>query len=554
MSRSWLLAGVAALSLGAAAGAQTAKPHAPSGPERFTVPSDGHPLAVWARRPATPKGTILLVHGRTWSSRPDFDLQVPGMQRSVMTSLAAQGFAAYAVDLRGYGETPRDATGWMTPKRAAADLVNVLNWIAERHPTLPKPTLVGWSRGAGLAGIAAVTAPTRMSALVLFGFAFDPDLQFGDLAVPEKPLMEKNTPEAAASDFVSPKVISPAVIQAFVEQALKADPILVDLKNDVEFNLFKPAKLMVPTLVLFGDRDAGVPQEDAGKFFARIAAPDKQMVVLPGGDHAAQLEDTHEAWIAAIINFINRPPVRRAPATRAVAQDPDPAPGTFSILGFDPETGEIGGAVESCVFSAGSGPLWAEAGVGAVVTQAIVDVSYGPQGLELLRKGMAPNQIIKTIWERDPDPRPATGPTQNQRGWTKQGRQFAVITGPRADPWAGDKQGKFCTAQGNILAGPDVVSNMVAAFESSEKTASGQRQHISMRLVAALEAGQAAGGDTRCQQSAALLVVKKDGGPWLHNDVVLRLQVDDNPQPIAELRRLVEKAPPNRGRARGGVR
>src|SRR5689334_13841263 len=88
-----------------------------NGPERFTVTSDGHPMAVWARRPPTPKGAVLLVHGRTWSSRPDFDLQVPGMQRSVMMSLAAQGFAAYAVDLRGYGETPRDNTGWLTPKR-----------------------------------------------------------------------------------------------------------------------------------------------------------------------------------------------------------------------------------------------------------------------------------------------------------------------------------------------------------------------------------------------------------------------------------------------------
>ena len=136
-------------------------------------------------------------------------------------------------------------------------------------------------------------------------------------------------------------------------------------------------------------------------------------------------------------------------------------PGTFSILGVDPVTGDIGGAVQSCVFSV-NGVLWAEAGVGAVATQAIVDVSYGPQSLELLRKGMPPKEIIKTVWERDPDPRAATGPAQNQRNWTKQGRQFAVInakgemaafTGPRADPWAGDKQGKFCTAQGNILAG-----------------------------------------------------------------------------------------------------
>jgi uncharacterized Ntn-hydrolase superfamily protein len=248
--------------------------------------------------------------------------------------------------------------------------------------------------------------------------------------------------------------------------------------------------------------------------------------------------------------------VTGAPAARTGAQDQDPIPGTFSILGFDPETGEIGGAVQSCVFSAGNGVLWAEAGVGAVATQAIVDVSYGPQGLALLRQGAAPQAIIKKILDADPDP----GFRGNR--WPKAGRQFAVMnakgefaahTGTGATPWAGDKQGKYCTAQGNILAGPDVVSNMVAAFESSEKDAAGQRQHISMRLVAALEGGQAAGGDKRCQQSAALLVVRKDGGPWLHNDVVLRLQVDDNPLPIAELRRLVEKAPPNRGRGRGGA-
>ena len=120
--------------------------------EKFTVQSDGHPMAVWARRPANPRGAVLFVHGMTWSTRPDFDLQVPGLQRSVFTSFATQGFAAYGVDLRGYGDTPRDSTGWLTPKRAAADVSNVLTWVASQHPSLPKPALVGWSRGAGIAG------------------------------------------------------------------------------------------------------------------------------------------------------------------------------------------------------------------------------------------------------------------------------------------------------------------------------------------------------------------------------------------------------------------
>jgi uncharacterized Ntn-hydrolase superfamily protein len=213
------------------------------------------------------------------------------------------------------------------------------------------------------------------------------------------------------------------------------------------------------------------------------------------------------------------------------AADP---PGTFSILGFDPATGEVGGAVQSRVFSVGNGVLWAEAGVGAAATQAIVDVSYGPQSLALLRSGMTPDAIVKQVWDRDPDPDP--------KAWSKQGRQFAVMdakgnvaafTGPQATPWAGHRLGKYCSAQGNILAGPAVVEDMVKAFEATTG-------HLSLRLLAALEAGQAAGGDKRGKQSAAMLIVKKDGGVWLHNDVVLRLQVDDNAEPLKELRRLVE--------------
>lgn len=209
--------------------------------------------------------------------------------------------------------------------------------------------------------------------------------------------------------------------------------------------------------------------------------------------------------------------------------------GTFSILGYDPDTGEIGGAVQSRVFAVGNGVLWAEAGVGVAATQAIVDVGYGPKALELLRRGMAPEAIVKQIWNDDPDPLPGE--------WTKQGRQFAVMnakgeyaqfTGPKATEWAGHKGGRYAAAQGNILAGPAVVANMVDAFEKTPG-------HLSQRFVAALEAGQAAGGDKRGQQSAALVIVKKNGGVWLHNDVVLHLQVDDSPEPIKELKRLVDK-------------
>jgi uncharacterized Ntn-hydrolase superfamily protein len=229
----------------------------------------------------------------------------------------------------------------------------------------------------------------------------------------------------------------------------------------------------------------------------------------------------------------------------ATAQDRAwPPVATFSILGFDPATGEVGAAVQSRVFAVGNGVIWGEADVGVAATQAIVDVSYGPKAIRLLREGLAPNAVVARILAEDPDPRPTD--------WTKQGRQFAVMnaqgevavhTGPRASNWAGHKIGKYCSAQGNILAGQAVVDNMVKAFEETEG-------HLSLRLQAALEAGQAAGGDTRGMQSAAMLIVKKGGGVWLNNDVVLRLSVDDSPEPIKEMRRLVEKAAEQRNRMR----
>lgn len=249
------------------------------------------------------------------------------------------------------------------------------------------------------------------------------------------------------------------------------------------------------------------------------------------------------ALVAASLTFVVaacQGPIRSATADGTpIEDDLWPPVGTFSIIAYDTATGEWGGAVQSRVFSVGNGVLWAEAGVGIAATQAIVDVSYGPQALALLREGMSATEVVKQVWERDPDP--------DTLRWTKYGRQFAVVdakgnvaayTGPKATSWAGDRQGSHVTAQGNILAGPGVVDSMMAAFDRTTG-------HLAFRLVAALEAGDAAGGDTRGKQSAAMLIVKKCAGVWLHNDVVLRLQVDDNPEPIVELRRLVEKAPLN---------
>jgi uncharacterized Ntn-hydrolase superfamily protein len=231
---------------------------------------------------------------------------------------------------------------------------------------------------------------------------------------------------------------------------------------------------------------------------------------------------------------------------RVLSGPPENPVATFSIVGFDPETGEVGVAVQSRVFSVGNGVIWGDADVGVVATQAWVDVSYGPKGIALLKEGLAPQAVVDKLLADDPDP-------LGER-WPIGGRQFSVMnatgevathTGPVASEWAGHRIGKFCSAQGNILAGPAVVEGMVAAFQETD-------DHLSYRLLAALDAGQAAGGDARGMQSAAMLIVKKGGGVWLNNDVVLRLQVDDAENPFTELRRLVDLAAQQRRRMRRG--
>lgn len=285
---------------------------APAPPAQVTVLVGGHPLAVWTRSAATPRASIVLVHGRTWSSRPDFDLEVPGYQRSVMASLAARGFAVYAVDLRGYGASPRDRTGFLTPTRAAADVVAVLKWVTVRHPGLPPPALLGWSLGGAVVQLAAQQPDAVISSLVLFGYSVAPDLKFASRPVPEQPAMQKTDRADAESDFISPLVTPRAVIDAFVKQALAADPVRMDWIREDEFNALRPEKLTMPVLVLHGSRDPGMDDTATGKFVARLASAHRQWTILPGGDHAAQLEDTHDAFVDAVAGFILRPvPARR---------------------------------------------------------------------------------------------------------------------------------------------------------------------------------------------------------------------------------------------------
>lgn len=292
--------------------------HAPTHPDasaaavgslqRLAVDVDGHTLALWSRQIPDAKGAIVLLHGRTWSALPDFDLNVPGEQRSVMVALNRRGYTAYALDLRGYGSTPRDATGWLTPTRAAADLAGVLRWIAAREHR--KPTVVGWSMGSLVAHFTAQQHPELIENLVLFGYPRDPATLTEPVPAPDSPPRQPNTRENAASDFISPKVTPRSVVDAYVAAALAADPVRVDWRALEEFNALQPAKIVTPTLLIHGERDPLTPSAAQARLFTGLGTADKQWVVLAGADHAALIEDTLPAFIAAIAAFVERPTLR----------------------------------------------------------------------------------------------------------------------------------------------------------------------------------------------------------------------------------------------------
>lgn len=207
---------------------------------------------------------------------------------------------------------------------------------------------------------------------------------------------------------------------------------------------------------------------------------------------------------------------------------PSPLPvATFSIVGYDAETGALGIAVQSKFFAVGSVVPWTEAGVGAIATQSWANTTYGPNGLKLLKSGLSAEQTLERLVVADPDR------ATRQVGIVDAKGNVANYTGDECNAWAGAVSGEHYTAQGNILAGEDVVKAMGKAFEETEG-------ELADKLMAALFAGQEAGGDTRGQQSAALLVVQENSGYGGFNDRYIDLRVDDAEKPIAELQRLLE--------------
>lgn len=204
-----------------------------------------------------------------------------------------------------------------------------------------------------------------------------------------------------------------------------------------------------------------------------------------------------------------------------------PLVSTYSIVARDPANGDLGVAVQSRFLAVGAVVPWARAGVGAIATQAWANATYGPEGLRLLASGHSAGQVFDRLVADD------EGRAHRQAGMVDAAGNAASFTGEACYDWAGGRTGTGYAAQGNILVSRATVDALAETFESGSGS-------LARRLLAALAAGQAAGGDSRGMQSAALLVVRAEGGYSGFNDRYVDLRVDDHPSPIDELSRLLD--------------
>ncbi|MBA3717122.1 MAG: DUF1028 domain-containing protein [Actinobacteria bacterium] len=262
-------------------------------------------------------------------------------------------------------------------------------------------------------------------------------------------------------------------------------------------------------------------------------------LVLDGIADTSRLEQAHAEGTPIVVRAASADEVREAlarpevacvlvPETKREFLDLDLTKltyGTFSIAACDLETGQWGVATQSKFLAVGSVVPWAEPHVGAVATQAYANPRYGPNGLQLLRDGLAADDVVERLTAAD------EGREHRQLGVVDSEGRGATYTGSECHDWAGGRTGPGYAAQGNILVSAETVDAIADTFESSSGP-------LAERLIECLAAAQAAGGDSRGQQSAALLVVEKDGGYAGLSDVVIDLRVDDHERPIEELRRL----------------
>lgn len=292
------------------------KPSA-TAPEALEVAgADGHPIRVWRKGPAGGK-PIILLHGRTWSARPVWDLQCGEPARdgaselgtSTMDLLAAKGYQSWAPDVRGMGGTARDAQGWTTPDTTVADVKAVLDMM--KAEGIEQPPLIGWSQGALIAQMVAQKYPDSISHVVLYASIYDPDLIHPAPAagapglLSEEPPHVDNTWEGVMEDWTVPGLIDDEAAEAFGHTGLHWDARKVSWNALDELNVLDPTKVTIPTLVIHGAKDVYTSMDKQAALFKGIANDNKEWRVIPEADHPVHLyPKQRQQWLDTCLSFI----------------------------------------------------------------------------------------------------------------------------------------------------------------------------------------------------------------------------------------------------------
>jgi pimeloyl-ACP methyl ester carboxylesterase len=295
-----------------------------SGNEHY-VSREGLRIYLWEKHEAGLEGhyassgkVALLVHGGTWSGRPDFDLQI--RDYSLMDMLAAHGYDVWAIDIHGYGHSDKTDKDWSGVQSAAADIDAAVEYIVKLRG-VNKIGLLGWSAGTQRAGLYAMQHPERVAKLILYapqwkGTAASRDRVRQRIEHAGKPLGQYriNTEVAARSDFVEGELAAHPqfeddVVALYAREALQIDPQSPNafVEDNANLPILDPLRITVPTMIIFGEYDFYAKEEDLLPFFSQLKTRDKRLVLLPHGGHALILEKDHRRFQQDVLGFFDRP-------------------------------------------------------------------------------------------------------------------------------------------------------------------------------------------------------------------------------------------------------
>jgi pimeloyl-ACP methyl ester carboxylesterase len=247
---------------------------------------------------------VLLVHGRTWTGRPNFDLQIRGY--SLMDFLAKNGYDVWAIDIHGYGKSDKTDKDWSDTESAVGDIAAAVDYITKERG-VDKISLLGWSWGTQVTGLYTMRNPEKVGKLILYAMAWKGRPERKSMPLP-KEQYRINTEAAARSDFIEGQYEAD-VVEKYVREALAApqSPNGSTVDSITKFPILQPEQIKVPTLVIYPEKDFLATKNETLEFFGKLGTNYKSYAFLPDGGHAIMLEKNHKKFQSVVLGFLNQP-------------------------------------------------------------------------------------------------------------------------------------------------------------------------------------------------------------------------------------------------------